>query len=217
MWDECNCVVVWTFFGITFVWDWNENRPFPVLWPLRSLPNLLAYWAGISSFRIWNSSTGTPSPPLDLFVVMLLRARLTSHFRMSGSRRVITPWWLPGSWRSFLYSSSVYSCHLFLVSSASVRVIPFLSFIEPIFAWNVPLVSLIFLKRSLAFPSYCFPLFFCIDHWKRLSYLSLLFFGILHSDGYIFPFLFCLLLLFFSQPSIKPPQRTILPFCISFS
>ena len=21
MWDECNCVVVWTFFGIAFLWD----------------------------------------------------------------------------------------------------------------------------------------------------------------------------------------------------
>ena len=28
MWDECNCVVVWTFFGIAFLWDWNENWPF---------------------------------------------------------------------------------------------------------------------------------------------------------------------------------------------
>ena len=52
----------------------------------------------------------------------------------------------------YLHSSSVYPCHLFLIYSASVRSIPFLSFIEPIFAWNVPLVSLIFLKRSLAFP-----------------------------------------------------------------
>ena len=34
------------------------------------------------------------------------------------------------------------------MSSASVRSLQFLSFIEPIFAWNVPLVSLIFLKRS---------------------------------------------------------------------
>ena len=42
--DECNCAVVWTFFGITFFWDWNENWPFPVLWPLLSFPNLLAYW-----------------------------------------------------------------------------------------------------------------------------------------------------------------------------
>ena len=39
----------------------------------------------------------------------------------------------PGSLKSFLYSS-VYSCHLFLISSASVRSIPFLSFIVPIFA-----------------------------------------------------------------------------------
>ena len=70
----------------------------------------------------------------------------------SGSRSVITPSWLSASWRSFLYSSSVYSCHLFLISSASVRSIPFLSFIEPIIARNVPLLSLTFLKRSLVFP-----------------------------------------------------------------
>ena len=44
---------------------------------------------------------------------MLSKAHLTSHSRMSGSRWVITPSWLSGSWRSFLYSSSVYSCHLF--------------------------------------------------------------------------------------------------------
>ena len=44
MWDECNCVVFWTFFGIAFLWDWNENWPFPVLWSLLSFPNLLAYW-----------------------------------------------------------------------------------------------------------------------------------------------------------------------------
>ena len=43
VWDECSCGVVWTF-GIAFLWDWNENWPFPVLWPLLSFPNLLAYW-----------------------------------------------------------------------------------------------------------------------------------------------------------------------------
>ena len=71
-----------------------------------------------SSSRIWNSSTEIPSPPLALFIVMLSKAHLTSHSRMSGSRWVITRLWLSGSWRSFLYSSSVYSCHLFLISSA---------------------------------------------------------------------------------------------------
>ena len=37
----------------------------------------------------------------------------------------------------FLYSSSAYSCH-FLISSVSVRFLPFLSFIVPILAWNIP-------------------------------------------------------------------------------
>ena len=59
-----------------------------------------------SSFRIWNSSTGILSLSLALFVVMLSKAHLTSHSRMSGSRSVITPSWLSGSWRSFLYSFS---------------------------------------------------------------------------------------------------------------
>ena len=165
-----------------------------------------------SSFRIWNSSTGIPSPPLALFVVMLSKAHLTSHSRMSGCRWVITPSWLSWSWRSFLYSSSVCSCHLFLISYASVRSIPFLSFIEPIFAWNVPLVALIFLKKSLVFPILLFASISCIDHWGRLSYLSLLFFGILHSDAYIFPFLLCFSLLFFSQLFVRPPQTAILLF-----
>ena len=44
MWNKCNCAVVWAFFGIAFLWSWNENCPFPVLWPLLSFPSLLAYW-----------------------------------------------------------------------------------------------------------------------------------------------------------------------------
>jgi len=44
VWEECSCLVVWTFFDIAFLWDWNENWPFPVLWPLLSFPDLLAYW-----------------------------------------------------------------------------------------------------------------------------------------------------------------------------
>ena len=44
LWDECKSAVVWLFFPIAFLWDWNENRPFPILWPLLSFPNLPAYW-----------------------------------------------------------------------------------------------------------------------------------------------------------------------------
>ena len=166
---------------------------------------------------MWNSSAGVPYPPLALFVVMFPKAHLTLHSRMSGSRWVITQSWLSGLWRSFLYISYVYSCHLFLISSASIRSIPFLSFIEPIFAWKFLLIYLIFLKRSLVYPIL---LLSCISlHWslRNLSYLSLLLFGTLHSDGYIFPFLLCLLLLFFSQLFIRPSQTTILLFYISFS
>ena len=60
VWDECTCVVVWTLFGIAFLWDWNENWHFPVLWPLLSSPDLLEYW--VQHFRSilnWNSITST--------------------------------------------------------------------------------------------------------------------------------------------------------------
>ena len=123
-----------------------------------------------SSFRIWNSSARIPSPPLALFIVMLPEAHLTSHSRMSDSRWVITPSWLSGLWRSSLYSS-LCSCYLFLISSASVRSIPFLSLLVPIFAWNVSLVFLIFLKRSLVFSILLFSV--SLHCSLRKSFLSL--------------------------------------------
>jgi len=106
----------------------------------------------------------------------------------------------------------VYSCHLFLISSASVRSITFLSFIVPVFPWNIPLVSLIFLKRSLVFPIL---LFSSISLHCSLSKAFFTFLSILQnssSDAYIFPFLPCLSLLFFSQLFIRPPLTTILHF-----
>ena len=111
VWDECNCVVVWACFGIAFLWDWSENWPFPVLRPLLSF-QICCYIRcstfTASSFRIWKISTGIPSPPLALFIVMLPKAHLTSHSRMSGAGWVITPLWLSGSWRCFLYSFCVF-------------------------------------------------------------------------------------------------------------
>ena len=105
VWDECNYAVVWAFFGIAFLGDWNENWPFSVLWPLLSFQicwHIECSTFTASSFRVWNSSTGIPTPPLALFAVLPSRACLTSHSRISGSRWVITPSWLSGSWRSFL-------------------------------------------------------------------------------------------------------------------
>ena len=196
MGDECNCAVVWTFCGIALLWDWNENRPFHSCghcWVFQICYHIECSTLTASSFRIWNSSIGIPSPPLAFFVVMLPKAHLTLDSRMSGSKWVITPSGLSGLWRSFLYSSSVYSCYLFLISSASVRSTLFLSFIVPIFAWNVPLVSLIFLKRSLVFShsvvflyffvsiteegfliSSCYSLELCIQSFSPLPLTSLL-------------------------------------------
>ena len=220
MWDDCNCVIVWPFFCIAFLWDWNINWPLPVLWLLLSFQicwHIECSTSTASSFRIWNSSIGISSPPLDFFVVMLLQAHLTSHSRMCGSRWVITPLWLSGWWRSFLYSYSVYSCHLFLLSSASVMSMPFLSFIEPIFAWSFPLLSLIFLKRSLVLS---FLLFSSISlHWSpRKAFLSLL--TILWNFAFKWVYLSFSLLLFTSllfTVVYKASSDTILLFWISFS
>ena len=99
VWDEGNCMVVWTFFGIGMKTDLFESCGH--CWVFQICWHIEYSTFAASSFRIWNSSTGIPSPPLALFVVMLSKAHLTSHSRMSGSRWVITPLWLSGSWRSF--------------------------------------------------------------------------------------------------------------------
>ena len=164
LWDECNCEVVWAFFGIAFLGIGMKTDLFQscsCCWVFQIFWHIECSTFTVSSFRTWNSSPGIPSPPLALFAVMLPKVHLTFQSRMSSSRWMITPSWLFGSWRYFLYSS-VYSCHLFLISSAFVRSIPFLSFIVSIFAWNIPLVSLIFLKRSLVFPILLFSYFFAL-------------------------------------------------------
>ena len=89
----------------------------------------------------------------------------------------------------------MYSCHLFLISSASVRSIQFLSFIEPIFVWNIPFASLIFLKRYLVFPILLFSSIY--SHWSlRKAFLSLL--AILWNSAFKWEYLFLSPLLFAS-------------------
>ena len=94
MWNECNCTVTWMLYGIAFLWDWNETGLFQScghFWVSQICWNIKCSTLTSSSFRIWNRSTGIPSPPLALFIVMLPKAHLTSHSRMSGSRWVIPP------------------------------------------------------------------------------------------------------------------------------
>ena len=81
MWDEWNCAVVWTFFGIAFLWDWNESWPFQSCghcWVFQICWHIKYSTFTASSFRIWNNSTGIPSPPLVLFILMLPKSYLTS-------------------------------------------------------------------------------------------------------------------------------------------
>ena len=55
VWNECSLVVVWAFFGIAFLWDWDENRTFSVLWPLLSFPDFLFSAHLCNFFNNWLS------------------------------------------------------------------------------------------------------------------------------------------------------------------
>ena len=68
MGDEWNCLVVWTFFSIALLGNWDRDWPFPVLWPLLLVFQICWHikcsTLMASSFRVLNSSTGIPSYPL---------------------------------------------------------------------------------------------------------------------------------------------------------
>ena len=95
-----------------------------------------------------------------------------------------------------MYSSSVYSCHLLLISSASVSSTLFLSFFVLIFAWNILLVSPIFLKSYLVFPTLLFPIFLFIVHLRRLLLSPCYSLKLCIHMGIFFPFLLGLPVLF---------------------
>ena len=112
MWNECTCAVVWTFFGGALSWECNETdlyRSCGHCWVFQICWHIERSTLTASSFRIWSRSAVMPSSPVALFVVMLPKAHLTSHSRMSGSRWVITSSLLSGSLRSFKWC--VYSAH----------------------------------------------------------------------------------------------------------
>ena len=93
-WDECNCAVAWIFLALPFLGTgMKTDLSSPVSTAeLSNFAGILS--AGLSQhhfFRVWNSTAGIQSPQLAMFVVMLPKALLTSHSRMSGSRWVITP------------------------------------------------------------------------------------------------------------------------------
>ena len=83
VWDECNCAVVWAVFGIGMKTDLFQSCDH--CWVFQIGWHIECSTFTASSFRIWKSSAGIPSPPLALFIVMLPKVHLTSHSRMSGS------------------------------------------------------------------------------------------------------------------------------------
>ena len=91
--------ILWHFFGIGMKTDLFQSCGHCWVFQICWQTECSTFTA--SSFRIWNSSTGIPSPPLALFVAMLPKTHLTSHSRMSGSRWVVTPSWLSGLWDLF--------------------------------------------------------------------------------------------------------------------
>ena len=148
---------------------------------------------------------------------MFPKAHLTSHSRMSDSRSVITPSWLSGSWRSLLYNSSVYSWHLFLISSTSVRSIPFSilyrahlcmkcslgisNFLEEISSLSYSIVFLYFfalITEEGFLISPCYSLELCIQ-------MAISFLFSLHFASLLFTTIY------------KASSTAILLFCISFS
>ena len=82
VWDECSCAVVWAFFGIALLGIGMKTDLFQSCghcWVFQICWHIECSTLTASSFRIWSSSTGIPSPPLDLFIVMLPKARLILH------------------------------------------------------------------------------------------------------------------------------------------
>ena len=53
VWDECKCAVVWAFFGIAFLWDWNENWSFPVLHLLERYNHTHTHTHTHTLLRMW--------------------------------------------------------------------------------------------------------------------------------------------------------------------
>ena len=93
----------------------------------------------------------------------------------------------------------------------------FSSFIMPILAWNTPLISPIFLKRSLVFPILLFSSIPLHCSFKKALFLPAILWNSAFNWVYLFPFLPSLSLLFSPQLFVKSPQTTTLFSCISFS
>ena len=65
--DECSCVIIWTFFALLFFGIGMKTDLFQSCghcWVFQICWHIEGSTFTASSFRIWNSSSGIPSPPL---------------------------------------------------------------------------------------------------------------------------------------------------------
>ena len=76
MWVECNCAIVSAFFGIAFLFGMKTAlfQSCGHCWVFQTYWHTEYSTFTASSLRIWNSSTGIPSPPLALLIIMLPKA-----------------------------------------------------------------------------------------------------------------------------------------------
>ena len=144
-----------------------------------------------SYFRIWNNSTGIPSPPLALFVVMLSKAPWLHTLGCLA----LGEWSCHCDYLGLEELFCIVLLHI-LATSSKYLLLLFCPYHFCLYWAHLcmkrSLVALIFLKRSIVFPILLFSCIFL--HWSlRKSFLSLLaILGNVHSKWYVFPFLLCL-------------------------
>jgi len=201
--------ILWHCLSLGLEWELTSS-PVPLL-SFQTCWHIECSTFTASSFRIWNRSTGIPSPPLALFVVMLPKAHLISHSRLSVFRWVITPLWLC---RSKIFFSTLYNTDLCTLTTSSEYFL--LLFILYQFC---PLLFLSILEMSPGISDFFeeisslsyFTFFPSISLHCSLSKVCLSLLAILWNSAFRWLYLsfsLCLLFLFFTYFIVRPPQTT---------
>ena len=82
VWDEWNCVVVWAFFGIGFLWNWNENWPFPVINSKNLYSVFMSACRNISGVSLlhsifsFNLAINLKNPPGKILICLCIFSRM---------------------------------------------------------------------------------------------------------------------------------------------
>ena len=132
--------------------------------------------------------------------MMLPKAHLTLHSRMSGSRWVITPSRLSGLWRSFLYS---FSCKEQVSFNFMAAVIICSDFGAP--------------KNKVCHCSHCFPIYFPWSDGTSFTFIKNLFSSPLLSAISVVSSAYLRFLIFLPATLIPASDSSSLAFCMIYS